>query len=296
MDVDHTSESTMGQIYVPMVNWVMMLCVVALVLSFKTSSNIAAAYGIAVSMTMVLEMALLFVVARRMWHWSWLGTVALIGFLLVDLCFFASNAMKIPQGGWFPLILALGLLTVMSTWRRGRKMVSEVIRNQAMPMDIFLMSVDGVPRVDGTAIFLTRTPEGIPHTLLHNLKHNKVVHKRVVLMSLLVEDVARVPDMDRVEIEEFGQGFYRVVARFGFFEEQDVPRVLQLCGDQNMEFDLMDTTFFLGRETLLPSDKPGMSPWREHLFTWMWKNSSRAMDSLQLPPNRVVELGTQVQI
>lgn len=296
MEIVHTSESAMGQIYVPAVNWVLMLCVFGLIIGFKSSTAIASAYGVAVALTMVLEIGLLVVVARKIWGWGTAGMVMLGFFMLVDLIFFTSNALKIPQGGWFPLVLAAGLVAIMSTWRRGRKLVSEVIRNQAMPMDLFCMSVDGVPRVDGTAIFLTRSPEGIPHTLLHNLKHNKVLHKRVVLLSLLNEEVARIPDIDRIEIEQFQEGFYRVVARFGFFEDVDVPTVLAACEEQGLSFDTMDTTFFLGRETLVPSEKPGMAIWREHLFSWMWKNSSRAMDFLNLPPNRVVELGTQVKI
>jgi KUP system potassium uptake protein len=296
MEIIHTSETAMGQIYVPAVNWVLMLCVFALVIGFKSSTAIASAYGVAVALTMVLELGLLFIVARGTWHWGPAGMAMLGFFMLVDLTFFTSNALKIPQGGWFPLVLAAGLVTIMSTWRRGRKLISDVLKNQGMPMDVFMMATDTVPRVEGTAIFLTRTPEGIPHTLLHNLKHNKVLHKRVVLLSLIVEDVARVPDMDRIEIEQFGDGFYRVVAKFGFVEDTEVPHVLELCKEQGLEFDMMDTTFFLGRETLLPSKKPGMAMWREHLFSWMWKNASRAMDFLRLPPNRVVELGTQVEI
>ncbi len=296
LEIVHTSETMMGQIYIPAVNWMLLICVMGLVVSFKTSTAIASAYGVAVSLTMVLELGLLFMVARKQWKWSGLGMFGLCLLMVVDLLFFTANAIKIPQGGWFPLALAAGIIIVMTTWRRGRKLISEALRNQGMPMDVFCMSTEGIPRVEGTAVFLTRAPEGIPHTLLHNLKHNKVMHKRVVLMSLVVEDVARVPDMDRVEIEKLGEGFYRIVARFGFVEDSEVPRVLELCAEQGMHFDMMDTTFFLGRETLLPSKKPGMAIWREHLFSWMWKNASRAMDSLKLPPNRVVELGTQVEI
>ena len=296
MEIVHTNEKSMGQIYVPAVNWILMLFVVGLILSFQSSSAIAAAYGVAVSLTMVLELGLLFVVARKVWNWGPLGIGMLVIFMLVDLAFFSSNALKIPQGGWFPLVMAGGLVAIMSTWRRGRKLIAEAIQNQGMPLDVFMMATEGVPRVDGTAIFLTRTPEGIPHTLLHNLKHNKVLHKRVVMLSLVVEDVARVPDEDRVEVTDFGQGFYRVVARFGFVEDTEVPHVLSLCNAHGLEFEMMDTTFFLGRETLLPSKKPGMAMWREHLFSWMWKNATRAMDFLRLPPNRVVELGTQVEI
>jgi KUP system potassium uptake protein len=296
MEIIHTSETEMGQIYVPAINWVLMLCVIALVVSFRSSTAIAAAYGVAVALTMVLEIGLLFIVAKNVWKWGGAGMAMLAFFLLVDLTFFTSNALKIPQGGWFPLVLAAFIVTLMSTWRRGRKLISEALKQHSMPLDVFQMACAGVPRVEGTAVFLTRSPEGIPHTLLHNLKHNKVLHQRVVLLSLMVEDVARVPDMDRLEIEQFADGFYRVVARFGFVEDTEVPHVLKLCEEHNLHFDMMDTTFFLGRETLLPSAKPGMAMWREHLFSWMWKNASRAMDFLRLPPNRVVELGTQVEI
>ncbi len=296
MEIVHTSETAMGQIYVPAVNWMLMLCVFGLILSFKSSSAIAAAYGVAVSLTMVLELGLLFIVAKRVWNWGPLGMSMLVFFMLIDLTFFSSNAIKIPQGGWFPLVMAGGLVLIMSTWRRGRQLIADALQNQSMPLDVFMMATEGVPRVDGTAIFLTRTPEGIPHTLLHNLKHNKILHKRVVMLSLVVEDVAHVPDEDRLEVVVFGQGFYRVVAKFGFVEDTEVPHVLELCKAHGLDFEMMDTTFFLGRETLLPSKKPGMAIWREHLFSWMWKNATRAMDFLRLPPNRVVELGTQVEI
>jgi KUP system potassium uptake protein len=296
LEIVHTSESEMGQIYLPAVNWLLFACVCGLILSFKSSSAIAAAYGVAVSLTMVLEIGVLIIVARKLWHWKAAGTVLLVFFMVVDLTFFTANAIKIPQGGWFPLVLAAFLMVITATWRRGRKLISDAIGNQSMPLETFCMATDGVPRVDGTAIFLTRSPEGIPHTLLHNLKHNKVLHKRVVLLSLIVEEVARVPDLDRIEIERYADGFYRIIARFGFVEEMTVPIVLEACKEQGLEFDPMDTTFFLGRETLLPSQRPGMAMWREHLFSWMWKNASSAMDSLKIPPNRVVELGTQVEI
>ncbi len=296
LEIVHTSESAMGQIYLPAINWVLFACVCGLIVGFKSSTNIAAAYGVAVALTMVLELGLLFIVARSSWNWGIGGMILLVFFMLVDLCFFASNAMKIPQGGWFPLALAATLVMMMTTWRRGRKLVSDALRKESLPLDVFCVAADGVPKVEGTAVFLSRNPEGIPHALLHNMKHNKILHKRLVLMSLLVEDVARVPSEDRVEIETISDGFYRVVARFGFVEDMDVPEVLRACAEQGMSFDLMDTTFFLGRETLLPSKNPGMAIWREHVFAWMWKNAASAMDSLRIPANRVVELGAQVEI
>lgn len=296
MEIKHTSEHSIGQIYIPAVNWVLLLSVIGLVLAFRTSSNIASAYGIAVSLTMVLEVILVLVVARRLWAWSPLAVVGLGGFVLFDLIFLVANGLKIPQGGWFPLILSLGLVAIMSTWRRGRRMISDKIRSQLMPMDLFMMSLPAIHRVQGTAVFLTRTPEGIPHTMLHNLKHNKVLHERVVLLSVMVEETPRVQEDQRIEIEDLGEGMHRVIAHFGFVEDISVPEVLARCGPMGLDFDLMDTTFFLGRETLIPCDQPGMAIWREHLFSWMWKNAAGAMEFMKLPPNRVVELGAQIEI
>jgi len=235
-------------------------------------------------------------VARMTWKWSMPVVAALSIFLLVDVVFLVANSMKLLQGGWFPLLMASVIVLIMVTWRQGRHMITEKIRAQLMPMDIFLMSVESIHRVQGTAVFLTRTPEGIPHTLLHNLKHNKVLHERIVLLSIMVDEVSTVPDEQRLKFESLGHGMHRIVAHYGFVDEPDVPRLLELAGRSGFEFDLMDTTFFLGRETLLPSKTPGMAIWREHLFSWMWKNAASAMEFLKLPPNRVVELGAQIEI
>lgn len=296
MTIKHTSADTMGQIYVPGANWAMLVSVVILVLTFQSSTNIAAAYGVAVSLTMVLEIMLVLFVARMTWKWSMPVVAALSIFLLVDVVFLVANSMKLLQGGWFPLLMASVIVLIMVTWRQGRHMITEKIRAQLMPMDIFLMSVESIHRVQGTAVFLTRTPEGIPHTLLHNLKHNKVLHERIVLLSIMVDEVSTVPDEQRLKFESLGHGMHRIVAHYGFVDEPDVPRLLELAGRSGFEFDLMDTTFFLGRETLLPSKTPGMAIWREHLFSWMWKNAASAMEFLKLPPNRVVELGAQIEI
>jgi KUP system potassium uptake protein len=296
MTIKHTSAETMGQIYVPAANWAMLVTVVALVFAFRSSTNIAAAYGIAVSLTMVLEILLVLLVVRKAWGWSKAAVAGLALFVLVDLIFFAANALKITQGGWFPLLMAALIVLLMATWRQGRRMITDKIREQLMPMDIFMMSVEGIQRVPGTAVFLTRTPEGIPHTLLHNLKHNKVLHERVVLLSIMIDEVSSVPKEQRLQFESLGSGLHRVVAHYGFVEEPNVPELLEHAGSLGFEFDLMDTTFFLGRETLLPSKKPGMSIWREHIFSWMWKNATSAMEFLKLPPNRVVELGAQIEI
>lgn len=296
MEIKHTSEHSIGQIYIPAANWILLLSVIGLVLTFRTSTNVAAAYGIAVSLTMVLEVLLVLVVARRLWKYSRFAVGALSVFVLIDLVYLGANSLKIPHGGWFPLVLSLLLVAIMSTWRRGRRLITDKIRAQLMPMDLFLMSLPSIQRVQGTAVFLTRTPEGIPHTLLHNLKHNKVLHERVILLSVLIEEVPRWPEEQRIEVQDLGDGMYRVVAHFGFVEDVSVPDVLTRCGDQGLPFDLMDTTFFLGRETLIPGPTPGMAIWREHLFGWMWKNAAGAMEFMKLPPNRVVELGAQIEI
>lgn len=296
MEIKHTSEHSIGQIYIPAANWILLVSVIGLVLTFRTSTNVAAAYGIAVSLTMVLEVLLVLVVARRLWKYSRFAVGALSVFVLIDLVYLGANSLKIPHGGWFPLVLSLLLVAIMSTWRRGRRLITDKIRAQLMPMDLFLMSLPSIQRVQGTAVFLTRTPEGIPHTLLHNLKHNKVLHERVILLSVLIEEVPRWPEEQRIEVQDLGDGMYRVVAHFGFVEDVSVPEVLSQCGDQGLPFDLMDTTFFLGRETLIPGPTPGMAIWREHLFGWMWKNAAGAMEFMKLPPNRVVELGAQIEI
>jgi len=295
-DIVHTSESTMGQIYVPVANWAMLIGVICLLLVFGSSSEIASAYGIAVSLTMVLEVGLVFVLAATGWGWRWWSLLPVAGLILFDLSYLAANSLKISHGGWFPLVLSMLLVILMTTWTHGSRLVREQVRCQEMPIDLFLSSVTGVPRVSGTAVFLSRVAEGIPHSLLHNLKHNKILHERVVLMSLIVEEVPRILNDRLLEIENLGSGFYRIKAHFGFSEEFDVPRVLQRAAAKGMPFDMMDTTFFLGRETVIPTRGDGMTAWREHLFGWMWKSAARAMDSLKLPPNRVVELGTQVEI
>jgi len=296
LEVEHTSASAMGQIYVPAVNRFLLVGIIGLVLSFQTSSNLVSAYGIALAMTMFIETILAMIVARRLWRWGVLGMAAMVLFLAIDLVFLGVNALKIPQGGWFPLVLSAVLFTLMTTWRRGRQIVHDRLHNATFPLHLFLSNLDGIHRVQGTAVFLTADPEGLPHTLLHNLKHNKVLHERVVLMTLVTEEVPRIQDEEQINIEDLGEGMFRVVARFGFMEELDVPHALELCESHGLKFDAMDTTFFLGRETLLCTQGKDMPLWREKIFAVMWRSAARAMDSLRIPPNRVVELGTQVEI
>jgi KUP system potassium uptake protein len=296
LEVEHTSASAMGQIYVPAVNRFLLIGVIGLVVSFQTSSNLVSAYGIALALTMTIETMLAIVVARKLWRWGVLGMSAMALFLAIDLVFLGVNSLKIPEGGWFPLVLSTVLFTLMTTWRRGRQIVHDRLHNATFPLHLFLSNLDGIHRVQGTAVFLTADPEGLPHTLLHNLKHNKVLHERVVLMTLVTEEVPRIDDEEQIDIEDLGEGMFRVVARFGFMEELDVPHALELCESHGLKFDAMDTTFFLGRETLLCTQGKDMPLWREKVFAVMWRSAARAMDSLRIPPNRVVELGTQVEI
>jgi KUP system potassium uptake protein len=296
LDIQHTSASAMGQIYVPAVNRFLLIGVIALVVSFQTSSNLVSAYGIALALTMTIETMLAMVVARTVWRWGVVGMSAFAVFLFIDVIFLATNSLKIPEGGWFPIVLSMLLFLLMTTWQRGRQIVSQKLHNATFPLHLFLANLDGIQRVQGTAIFLTADPEGLPHTLLHNLKHNKVLHERVVLMTLVTEEVPRIADEEQIDIEDLGEGMFRVVARFGFMEDLDVPHALELCEAHGLKFDPMDTTFFLGRETLLCTKGEGMPLWREKIFATMWRSAARAMDSLRIPPNRVVELGTQVEI
>ncbi len=296
MDVEHTSASAMGQVYLPMVNRLLLLGVIGLVLSFRSSSNIVAAYGIALALTMVVETILAMVVARMHWRWGMAGMLMFALFLSVDLLFLGTNSLKIPSGGWLPIVLSLFLLFLMVTWRQGKRIVQQKMRNATFPLHLFLANLDGITRVEGTAIFLTADPEGLPQTLLHNLKHNKVLHQRVVLMTLVTEEVPRIADDEQVSIEDLGEGLYRVVARFGFMEDLDVSHVMDLCAARGLVFEPMETTFFLGRETLICTRGEGMPVWQERVFAAMWRNATRAMEYLRIPPNRVVELGSQVEI
>ncbi len=299
VEIVHTSEAEIGQIYVPAVNWLLMIATIGLVLGFKTSSQVAAAYGMAVTTTMVLTTLLAYVVARELWGWSRLRARLLMGALLfVDVAFFAANTTKIPQGGWFPLTVASIIYLLMVTWKQGRRLLAERIREGALPIEDFVRNLQpGSPmRVPGTAVFLIANVQGTPTTLLHNLKHNKVLHEQVVLMSVVTEEVPRVPRRDRVEIEAMDKGFFKVTAHYGFTQDPRSADVLDALRDKGLNLDLMKTTFFLGRETLIPSDRGGMSIWRKKLFALMARNAVRFNDFFHIPPNRVVELGMQIRL
>ena len=297
MQIIHTSGMEEGQIYVPFTNWSLYLAVIALVIGFKNSSNLAAAYGIAVTGTMLIDTILVAFVMALLWKWNKLLVGLVAGSLLVvDIAFFAANAIKIPQGGWFPLVIGLVSFTVLTTWRRGRSMVSEEMAKQSIPMDDFLESIDGVHRIYGTAIFMTSAKDGVPPALLHNLKHNQVLHERVVLVTVQTMPTPHVNDMDRIYLHDMKKGFKRLIIRYGFMESPDVPGALDQCKRFGERFDMMETTFYLSRETIVPSMARGMLPVRARLFALMSKNATSASDFFHIPTNRVVELGTQLVI
>jgi KUP system potassium uptake protein len=298
LHISHTSEAAAGQIYIPVVNWALMVMVILLVLFFQNSSNLAAAYGVAVTGAMLIDTCLLTVLLFSLWRWSpWLAVPLLALFFTVDIAYFTANLMKVPDGGWFPLLIGLIAFTLLTTWAKGRKLMIDRMNEASLPMEIFIKSAaPSAARVPGTAVFMTSSASGVPHALLHNLKHNKVLHERVFLLTVRIEDVPYVPEEKRTELRDYGSGFYRVIIRYGFMEEVDVPAALAQLKGCGPQCKMMDTSFFLARQTLLPSARPGMAIWREKLFAWMLRNAESAMEFFKLPTNRVVELGSQVEI
>jgi len=299
MEIRHTSEQERGQIYLPLVNWLLLLACCGLVLGFQSSSRLAAAYGIAVTLTMAITTVLFYFAARRLWDWSvakagfWCGL-----FLLIELAFFGANAVKIAHGGWFPLVIGLGLFAVMTTWKAGRKLLGERLAAAVLPLDLFVKSLAGDPpaRVKGTAVFMSGNPTGTPLALLHNLKHNRVLHERALLLTLSVTELAHVSQDERLRVEALGEGLYRVVGRYGFLDTPSVPEVLRRCALEGLNVREEDTTFFLSRETILASARPGLARWRKMLFSFMARNAQPATTFFHLPANRVVELGMQVEL
>ena len=301
LEIMHTSERSIGQIYLPFVNWILFIAVAMLVLGFENSDNLANAYGIAVAATMVIECILAMVVARLIWKWQPVSVALVIGsMLLVDGAFLASNAAKFFSGGWFPLLIGLAVFTLLMTWKRGRTLMFRRLSEQGIPLKPFLEGLEAHPpqKVQGTAIFMTSTVDAVPHALLHNLKHNKVLHVQTVFLTVISHDVPMVPVEDRVQFERLLNGFYKLEAWYGFKEQPDIDEILNACRVRyGVSFDVMDTSFFLSRETVIPtSDVPGMALWRDHLFAWMTRNATRATDFFNIPPNRVVELGTHIEI
>ncbi|MCG7349325.1 potassium transporter Kup [Sphingomonas sp. ACRSK] len=296
--IDHTSAATAGQIYIPLINWALMVMVILLVLTFQTSSNLTAAYGIAVTGAMLIDTCLLAVLLFALWRWPVYYALPLLAvFFLVDGAYFAANLTKVPDGGWFPLMIGIIVFVLLTTWAKGRKLMIERLREAAMPIKVFIQSAaSSASRVPGTAVFMTSTPDGVPHALLHNLKHNKVLHERVVLLTVKITDEPFVAEENRVKVDDLGQGFHRLILRYGFMQDADVPAALRQVKVAGGDFRMMETSFFLARQTLLPSSRPGMMIWREKLFAWMLRNAESAMEFFRLPTNRVVELGSQVEI
>ncbi|MGH8385368.1 MAG: potassium transporter Kup [Pseudomonas sp.] len=299
MHIQHTSSAEQGQIYIGAVNWSLMVGVVLLVLGFESSNALASAYGVAVTGTMLMTSILVSAVMLLLWKWPpVLAVPVCLGFLLVDGVYFAANVPKIVQGGAFPVIAGLALFVLMTTWKRGKQLLVDRIDEGGLPLDIFISSIAVQPphRVQGTAVFLTARPDAVPHALLHNLLHNQVLHEQVVLLTVVYEDIPRVPTNRRFEVEAYGEGFFRVILHFGFTDEPDVPQALKLCHLAELEFSPMRTTYFLSRETVIASKLVGMSRWREALFAFMLQNANGNLRFFNLPLNRVIELGTQVEM
>ncbi|MCG6576455.1 potassium transporter Kup [Pseudomonas sp. AF32] len=299
MYIQHTSSAEQGQIYIGAVNWSLMVGVVLLVLGFESSGALASAYGVAVTGTMLMTTILVSAVMLLLWKWPpVLAVPVLLGFLLVDGLYFAANVPKIIQGGAFPVIAGIALFVLMTTWKRGKQLLVERLDEGALPLPIFISSIRVQPphRVQGTAVFLTARSDAVPHALLHNLLHNQVLHEQVVLLTVVYEDIPRVPPQRRFEVDSYGEGFFRVILHFGFTDEPDVPEALKLCHLDDLDFSPMRTTYFLSRETVIASKLEGMARWRELLFAFMLKNANGNLRFFNLPLNRVIELGTQVEM
>jgi KUP system potassium uptake protein len=297
MAIKYTSRQA-GQIYIPVINFGLMIAVILLVLVFQRSSNLTAAYGIAVTGAMLIDNFLLAVVLFQLWKWKpWLAIPLLAVFFAIDTAYLAANLTKIPDGGWVPLVMGLAIFTLLTTWSKGRALMRANMAEGTIPIEVFAKSAhSSAARVPGTAVFMASTNLGVPSALLHNIKHNKVLHERVVVLTVAIQDVPYVDDGERQEVIVLGSGFYRLTLRYGFLEETDIPAALKkvtMCGEP---FEMMKTSFFLSRQTLLPSAKPGMALWREKLFAWMLRNAASAMEFFRLPTNRVVELGSQLEI
>ncbi len=296
LEVQHTSSAEIGQIYLPSITWTLLISIIVLVLAFKSSTDLAAAYGIAVTGTMIITTAFAYLVARYEWGWGKAKSAIIFGaLLLIDLVFLAANSAKIEDGGWFPLVFGLGVFTLLVTWKRGRELLDRQLDDGAMPLQAFIESIEksSVSAVPGTAVFMTTQRDHAPHALLHCLKHIKALHEHVALVSVSFLPIPRVDETQRVAVERLSKRFFRVEIRVGFMEEPDVPAALKLCGEKDLSFEPMQTSFFLGRETILLGRREGMASWRKKLFVGMFRNAGSASAYLKIPPNRVMELGAQ---
>jgi KUP system potassium uptake protein len=299
LDVFHTSESEIGQIYMPWINWSLLVAVIALVIGFGSSTDLAGAYGVAVTGMMVIDTILAFVVITTLWKWSkWIAVPLLLVFLVIDLTIFSATAVKLFHGGWFPIMVGLILFTLFATWHKGRQQMMWKLAPGTIGLEPFIQSVTEHPpvRVPGTAVFLTAAAEGVPHALLHNLNHNKVLHERIILLTVDTRDIPHVADDERIDIQPLGGEFYRVIVHYGFKDEPDVPRALEFAAAKGLKFEMMETSFFLSRQTLVPKAGPGMALWREKLFAVMARNAASATTYFKIPANRVVELGTRIEL
>ncbi len=297
MSIRHTSQAAFGQIYMPHVNWLLMTACVGLVLSFQSSSRIASAYGIAVSLTMLIDTMLFFAAARRVWKWPvWLAILVTCGFFLLEASFITANGVKILQGGWFPLVIGACLSFLMLTWRAGRSILRRRLANSFIPLETFLKDMEDNPpqRVRGTAVFLSGNPNGTPIALLHNLKHNKVLHERVIILTITTSNVPYVPESERLVVQEIQPDFFRVVGKYGFMEQPDIPRLLLAAKSHKLPFEMFKSTFFLSRETIVSGKARDMALWRQWVFSTLSRNAQAATAFFNLPANRVVELGLQV--
>jgi KUP system potassium uptake protein len=299
LQIDHTSSREIGQIYVPAVNWGLMVLTCLLVLGYKTSSNMAGAYGVALSTLMVITTLMFAVMSREVWQWT-LTRVLLVAavFLAMDVPFLVANALKIPHGGWVPLAVAIGVYVVMATWKRGRAILYARLQERSIPWNLLLadLAADPPMRVPGTAVFMTGNPGSTPPALVHNLTHNKVLHEQVVFLSVITRDVPHVPEAERAEVEALGKSTYAVVAHYGFMDDPDVTDVIAACKLQGLKIEMAASTFFMGRETLISTDRPGMARWRERLFAFMSRNALRATAFYQIPAEQVFEVGAQVEL
>jgi len=295
----HTSAMAEGQIYIPSINAMLLLAVVAAVIGFGSSTNLASAYGLAVTGTMLITTVLTFFVVRYAWGYNWLLCVLATGFFLViDLAFFSANTLKIAQGGWFPLVVGLAIFTVMTTWKRGREILVTHLRQTQIPLKPFLESLvaEDITRVSNTAIFLVANPEGVPNALLHNLAHNQVLHDRVIFLTVIYREIPYVPHEQRVQVESLLRGFYRIKVFYGFMDKPDLVAALEACRGDGLEFNLLATSFFVSRETIVPTPGGGMADWREQLFATMSRLAGSAADYVNIPTNRVIEVGTRIEI
>jgi KUP system potassium uptake protein len=297
MEIRFTSETQLGQIYLPAVNMLLLVGVLFLVVMFQTSHNLASAYGIAVSATMVVDTSLMFVIVTKVWKWRpWLAYGMIASLLFVNLSFFGANLIKIEHGGWVPLGMATALIIIMSTWIRGTQIVVEKTRNDTLPLSTLLSTLHNVQRVPGTAVFLTSEPDSAPHALLHNLKHNKVLHHKNIILTVRTMAQPRVRDEDRTEVNPLSEDFWQVILTYGYMETPNIPRALTQCRKVGVNFDIMSTSFFLGRRTFKMSPTPRMAAWREKLYFWLAKSAANATEFFGIPAGRVVELGAQILV